>query len=55
MKTKKEIEKWILENCIDKNGIIDLSNLGFGDRRINLSEIRAKVISNNFQESIWNL
>ena len=51
MKTKTQIKKWILENCIDKNGTIDLSNLDFGDRRINLSEIRAKVISNNYQEA----
>ena len=51
MKTKKEIENWILKNCIDTNGIIYLSDLDFGDIVINLSGIRAKIIYNNFQES----
>ena len=51
MKTKTQIKNWILENCIDKNGTIDLGNIDFGDRRINLSEIRAIKIFNNYQKA----
>lgn len=31
MKTKEEIKKWLLENCIDENGDLDLRNLDFRD------------------------
>ena len=50
-KTKTQIKNWILKNCINDDGYVDLSNLDFEDIGIDLSEIRAKVISNNFQEA----
>ena len=31
MKTKEEIKKWLLENCIDSDGDLDLSGLDFSD------------------------
>ena len=31
MKTKKEIKKWLLKNCIDYFGNLDLSELDFSD------------------------
>ncbi len=31
MKTKEQIKKWILENCVDSDGDINLSNLDFSD------------------------
>ena len=49
MKTKTQIKKWILENCTNANGIIDLSNLDFGDKIVILSNLKAKEIYNNSQ------
>lgn len=31
MKTKEEIKKWLLKNCIDERGNLDLSGLDFSD------------------------
>lgn len=31
MKTREEIKKWILENCVDGDGDIDLRGLDFSD------------------------
>ena len=31
MKSKKEIKEWLLENCVDEHGNLDLSNLDFSD------------------------
>ena len=51
MKTKKEIKNWILKNCIDKNGDVDLSYLDFENINIILSHIKAKSIYNENQEA----
>lgn len=31
MKTKLEIKQWLLENCVEQNGDLDLSGLDFSD------------------------
>lgn len=31
MLSKQEIKKWLLENCVDENGSLDLSGLDFSD------------------------
>lgn len=31
MKTKEEIKQWLLENCVNENGDLDLSGLDFSD------------------------
>lgn len=31
MKTKEEIKQWLLENCVEENGDLDLSGLDFSD------------------------
>lgn len=31
MKTKEEIKRWLLENCLDEKGKLDLSGLDFSD------------------------
>lgn len=31
MKTKEEIEKWLLENCVDKDGNLNLIGLDFSN------------------------
>ncbi|MEG0282570.1 MAG: hypothetical protein RR662_05275 [Clostridia bacterium] len=58
MKTKQEIKEWILENCVDKNGDLDLSNLDFTDFKgdINISGMLVKRnLYQDYQEVGWNL
>ena len=50
-KTKTQIKKWILENCINDDGIIDLTNIDFENKVIDLSEIRAIKIFNQHQKA----
>ena len=50
-KTKTQIKNWILKNCINDDGYVDLSNIDFEDIGIDLSKIKAKFICNNFQEA----
>ena len=33
MKSKKDIVKWLLKNCVDANGNININNLDFGEFR----------------------
>lgn len=44
MKTKEEIKNWLLENCVNEFGDLDLSNLDFRDfdGDIILSEMKVK-------------
>lgn len=49
MKTKKEIKKWLLENCVDKDGDLDLSNLDFSDFDRNVFIAGMKVKKDLFQ------
>ena len=44
MKTKEEIKQWLLDNCVDKYGNLDLSNLDFSDFNgdVNISSMRVK-------------
>ena len=51
MKTKKEIQTWILKNCSDTSGDIDLSGLDFKGLIINFSHIKASYIYNTCQEA----
>lgn len=43
MKTKEEIKQWLLENCLDKDGDLDLSNLDFSDFNGNVLLFNMKV------------
>ena len=43
MKTKEEIKQWLLKNCIDKKGNLDLSDLDFSDFNGNIYINRMKV------------
>lgn len=49
MLSKKEIKKWLLKNCIDKDGNLDLSNLDFSDFDGNVNISHMKVKSNLYQ------
>lgn len=44
MKSKKEIKQWLLENCVDEKGNLDLSGLNFSDfeGNINISCMKVK-------------
>lgn len=59
MKNNKEIRDWILENCVDYNGDIDLSNLDFSgfDGNVDISHMKVKKdLSQGNQEvggSLW--
>ena len=44
MKTKKEIQNWILENCVDKHGDIDHMDLDFGNYRVFTNRMKATEI-----------
>lgn len=50
MKSREEIKKWLLENCIDEYGDIDLSNLDFSDFKGNIYIGGMKVNSNSSQD-----
>lgn len=43
MKTKKEIKKWLLENCVNNLGNLDLSGLDFSDFKGNVIIGQMKV------------
>lgn len=43
MKSKKKIKKWLLNNCIDKNGDLDLTGLDFSDFENNINTSGMKV------------
>ena len=49
MKTKTEIRDWLLENCVGKNGRLDLSHLDFSDFDGEIDTSFMKVKSNLFQ------
>ena len=55
MKSRKEISEWILENCVDSVGVVDLSGMNFVDRNVIISEMKANVIYQNRHEAneIW--
>ena len=38
--TAKEITKWILENCVDNNGIVNLKGLDFGNKNVDISFLK---------------
>ena len=47
--TAEEITKWILENCVDKNGIVNLKGLDFGNKNVDISFL--KTTGNLYQDS----
>lgn len=49
MKTKLEIKKWLLENCVSKNGDLDLSGLDFSNFEGDLIISNMKVKNTLFQ------
>ena len=49
--SKEDKEKWILENCVDRDGDIDLRELKFPDHVVLLSRLEAKLIYNNSQKA----
>ena len=49
MKTKQEIKSWMLENCIDEYGVLDLSGLDFSDFDGNVFISYMKVKETLFQ------
>ena len=50
MKTKKEIKKWLLENCVNNLGNLDLSGLDFSDFDGNVIIGQMKVKNNLVQD-----
>ena len=50
MKSKEEKQEWILENCVDRLGIIRLNNLEF-PRVVDLSGLKADLIFNSSQKA----
>lgn len=50
MKTKKEIKAWLLENCVDCAGNIDLSELDFSNFDGNVFIRKMKVKNNLWQD-----
>ena len=58
MLTKKEIKKWLLENCISEDGDLDLSELDFSDfdGSVDISYLKVKKnLYQNCQEVQCNL
>ena len=49
MKTKQEIKKWLLENCVDKDGDLFLVGLDFSDFEGNVCITNMKVKKSLFQ------
>lgn len=49
MKTKEEIKQWLLENCVDRAGDLDLSNLDFSDFDGDVDISHMKVKGNLYQ------
>lgn len=49
MKTKQEIKEWLLANCINKYGILDLSELDFSDADISVDISIMRVKHNLYQ------
>ena len=49
MKTKEEIKRWLLENCVDRYGNLDLSSLDFSDFEGNIFIGYMKVKNNLYQ------
>ena len=48
-KTKEEIKQWLLKNCIDKKGNLNLSDLDFSDFNGNIYINRMKVKKSLYQ------
>ena len=44
MKTKEQIKKWLLENCVSESGKLDLSGLDFSDfdETVDISKMKVK-------------
>lgn len=51
MKTKQEIKKWLLKNCINWEGNLDLTDLDFSDFNGDIFISRMKVKRNLIQSS----
>lgn len=49
MLTKKEIKKWLLENCVSEDGNLDLSELDFSDFDGSVDISYLKVKKNLYQ------
>ena len=44
MKTKEQIRNWILENCVDEFGVVDLSELDFTGYRVYINAMKVDYI-----------
>ena len=51
MKTQNEIQEWILKNCVDMEGDINLMGLNFEGRNVYLSYMKAKRILQSYHEA----
>ena len=49
MKNKEEIRDWLLNNCINENGSLNLSGLDFSDFEVDIDISNMKVKGNLFQ------
>ena len=49
MKTKQEIKRWLLENCVNDKGDLDLGELDFSDFEGNVRIYYMKVKNNLYQ------
>ena len=52
MISKKEKEKWLIENCLDSNNHINLSGLNLNDYTFNISGTKADRFFNNDIEAL---
>ena len=50
MKTKEEIKKWLLKNCVNHNGDLDLGELDFSDFEGTIYTYYMKVKNNLWQD-----
>ena len=48
---RKEIQEWIIKNCIKVDSYIDLSRLNFKNYNVDITELKAKEIYNNSQKA----
>ena len=55
MRIKIEILEWIIKNCTNKKGEIDLSKLNFGKRNVLLNGIKTKGNINNDKQKAHNI
>ena len=49
-KKREEIRSWLLENCVDENGMLDLMGLDFSGSKVDVDISHIKVSGDLYQD-----